>query len=46
MLLSDYVPLDQELKVETRERKQEEYADVARHYFGGASSSDTVELLS
>ena len=37
--------MDQELRKETLARKREEYADLVKHYFGGAELTDTVELL-
>lgn len=45
-LLSDYIPIDQELREETLARKREEYADLVCHYFGDYSTKDTIELLS
>lgn len=44
-LLSDYTPLDQELREETLARKREEYADLVTHYFGDYSPRDPIELL-
>ncbi len=46
MLLSDYVPVDQEMKASNLARKHEEYQDIVAHYFGETSPSDTVEQLS
>jgi TBC1 domain family member 2 len=44
--MSDYVPVDQELKQDTLARKREEYTNLVRHYFGRLpASSDTVEQL-
>ncbi len=45
-LLSDYIPVDQELKQDTLTRKREEYRDLQTHYFAKpATTMDTVELL-
>ena len=33
-LLSDYIPIDQEIKEDTLSRKREEYVGIIRHYFG------------
>ena len=45
-LLSDYIPIDQELREETLARKREEYEDLVCHYFGEYSPKDTIEILS
>lgn len=46
-LLSDYIPVDQELRHDTLQRKRDEYNDLVKHYFGRSiTSEDTVELLS
>lgn len=45
-LLSDYIPIDQELREETLARKREEYSDLVSHYFGDYSPKDTIEVLS
>ncbi len=45
-LLSDYIPIDQELREETLARKREEYADLVSHYFGEYSTKDTIDYLS
>jgi hypothetical protein len=44
-LLSDYTPLDSELREETLARKREEYADLVSHYFGDYSPRDNIESL-
>jgi len=44
--LSDYIPVDAELKQDTLKRKRSEYANLVHHYFGDVSESDTVEELS
>lgn len=45
-LLSDYMPIDKEVKVDTLLRKREEYVDQIRYYFAsGASMGETVEGL-
>lgn len=44
-VLSDYIPVDQELRKDTLERKREEYTDLVKHYFGGAQVTDTVDHL-
>ena len=44
-LLSDYIPIDQEVVDATLVRKREEYIDLVKHYFGDASPQDTIEKL-
>ncbi len=45
-LLCDYIPVDQELRQDTLNRKHEEYNDLVKHYFVKvASLTDTVDLL-
>ena len=36
-LLSDYIPIDQEIKEDTLQRKREEYIGIVRHYFEEAT---------
>jgi len=43
--LSDYIPVDQELREDTLKRKRTEYANLVKHYFGEVSAEDTVEEL-
>lgn len=35
--LSDYIPVDQELRQDTLKRKRSEYANLVQHYFGDVS---------
>ena len=44
-LLSDYIPIDQEIAADTLSRKREEYIGIVRHYFEGASMETTVQDL-
>ena len=44
-LLSDYIPLDQEIKDDTLARKREEYINSITHYFGEQSLETTVQEL-
>ena len=44
-LLSDYIPLDQEIKDDTLARKREEYINSITHYFGDQSLEATVPEL-
>jgi len=44
-LLSDYIPIDQEIKDDTVARKREEYIGMVRHYFEGATMDTTVQNL-
>ena len=44
-LLSDYIPIDQEIKDDTVARKREEYIGIVRHYFEGATLDTTVQDL-
>ena len=44
-LLSDYIPIDQEIKDDTVTRKREEYIGIVRHYFEGATMDTTVQDL-
>jgi len=44
-LLSDYIPIDQEIKDDTLARKREEYIGIVRHYFDGAAMETTVQDL-
>jgi len=44
-ILSDYIPIDQEIKQETLARKREEYTGIVRHYFEGATMETTVQDL-
>ena len=44
-LLSDYIPIDQEIKDDTVRRKREEYIGIVRHYFEGATMDTTVQDL-
>ena len=44
-MLSDYIPIDQEVVDATLERKREEYIDLVKHYFGDASPQDTIEKI-
>lgn len=40
------MPVDQELKADTLQRKHEEYNDIVKHYFGKtATCNDTVDQL-
>ena len=43
--LSDYIPVDQELREDTLKRKRSEYGNLVKHYFTQASPEDTVEQL-
>ena len=44
--LSDYIPIDQELREETLARKREEYIDLVAHYFEDYSHRETIDMLS
>lgn len=44
-LLSDYIPIDSELRDETLKRKREVYTDLVSHYFGDCSPTDTIDML-
>lgn len=44
--LSDYIPIDQELREETLARKREEYIDLVSHYFEDYSHRETIDMLS
>lgn len=44
-LLSDYIPIDQEIKDDTLQRKREEYTGIVRHYFEEATMEQTVQDL-
>ena len=44
-LLSDYIPIDQEIADDTLGRKREEYIGMVRHYFEGATIETTVQDL-
>ncbi len=44
-LLSDYIPIDQEIADDTLTRKREEYIGMVRHYFEGAAMETTVQDL-
>ena len=44
-LLSDYIPLDQEIKEDTLARKREEYINQITHYFGDQSLETSVTEL-
>jgi len=44
-LLSDYIPIDQEIKEDTITRKREEYVGIVRHYFEEATMEQTVQDL-
>ena len=41
-LLSDYIPIDQEIKEDTLQRKREEYIGIVRHYFEEVTMEHTV----
>ena len=41
-LMSDYVPVDQELKQDTLARKHEEYTNLVKHYFGMMPTSEDI----
>ena len=45
-LLSDYMPIDKEVKIDTLVRKREEYVDQITYYFhNDASIESTVDSL-
>ena len=44
-LLSDYIPIDQEIKEDTLTRKREEYIGIIRHYFGDTTMEQSVSDL-
>ena len=44
-LLSDYIPIDQEIKEDTLIRKREEYVGIVDHYFGECTMETTVQDL-
>jgi len=44
-LLSDYIPIDQEIKEDTITRKREEYIGIVHHYFEECTMEQTVQDL-
>lgn len=44
-MLSDYIPIDQEIKEDTLQRKREEYNGIVKHYFEDAKMDSTVQEL-
>lgn len=44
-LLSDYIPIDQEIKEDTLSRKRDEYIGIIRHYFEEVNKDQTVADL-
>jgi len=42
-LLSDYFPIDQEIKEDTVARKRAEYIGIVRHYFEDDSTTTSLE---
>lgn len=44
-LLSDYIPIDQEIKEDTLARKREEYISIVNHHFDEARMDSTVQDL-
>ena len=44
-LLSDYIPIDQEIAEDTIIRKREEYIGIVHHYFEDCTMEQTVQDL-